>query len=344
MPEQKKISDKSTLVYVFWWLQWTVMQLYIIHHYGFSWKLAVADSLITNLLLTGLLFAMNNVMRFYQPYSKTYYLGLVWNFFVAFISVMIFKYISFHFFTDETVYLKFISDTIVLRFCFALLLITCSSLISWIWSQMAEIRAGETRKSETEKLARESELMRLRQQLQPHFLFNSLNSISALTGARPEEARKMIQQLSDFLRSTLKQDDSQMISLDEEMKNLNLYLEIEKVRFGHRLNIEINYEGCRHKLLPALLMQPLVENSIKFGLYNTVGDTLIKVNAVCEKNNLVITVSNPFDADSSRSSRGTGFGLSSLERRLYLLFGRNDLLTTSIHEGSFETKIIIPQL
>src|SRR6185436_1417225 len=131
------------------------------------------------------------------------------------------------------------------------------------WFYMKTESERKQRKSDAEKLAREAELTGLRQQLQPHFLFNSLNSISALAGTKPEEARKMIQQLSDFLRGTLKKDDQQLVSLSEELQQLQLYLEIEKVRFGHRLRTEItNDERSLSLQLPSLLLQPIVENAI----------------------------------------------------------------------------------
>ena len=121
-------------------------------------------------------------------------------------------------------------------------------------------------------MAKESELFKLRQQLQPHFLFNSLNSINALIGNRPDEARKMVQQLSDFLRGTIKKEETQWVTLQEEMQYLQLYLDIEKVRFGNRLSTAIEIgEDVSEMTLPALILQPIVENAIKFGLYDTTG-------------------------------------------------------------------------
>ena len=200
------------------------------------------------------------------------------------------------------------------------------------------------RKTEAEKLAREAELFKLRQQLQPHFLFNSLNSINALIGSRPEEARKMVQQLSDFLRGTIKKEETQWVSLREELQYLQLYLDIEKVRFGNRLATEIEIdEGTELLRLPALLLQPVVENAIKFGLYDTTGDTIIRLYAALEENNLVIRVLNPFDPETSSPQQGTGFGLKSIQRRLYLLFARTDLLTTNAKENIFTTIVKIPQ-
>jgi LytS/YehU family sensor histidine kinase len=124
-----------------------------------------------------------------------------------------------------------------------------------------------------------------------------------------------------------------------------LYLDIEKVRFGNRLNTEIDIDESTKPLkLPALLLQPIVENAIKFGLYDTTGDTVIKLFATRDENNLVIKVLNPFDPETSSPQLGTGFGLKSIQRRLYLLFARNDLLTTVAKGNIFITIVKIPQV
>jgi LytS/YehU family sensor histidine kinase len=130
--------------------------------------------------------------------------------------------------------------------------------------------------------------------------------------------------------------------LEEELQHLQLYLEIEKVRFGHRLSTLITNETLGMKL-PAMLLQPVVENAIKFGLYDTVGDITISIDAKKDDGSLVLQVQNPFDPETSSPRKGTGFGLSSVQRRLYLLFARNDLLKTEINEQLFTTTIKIPQ-
>jgi LytS/YehU family sensor histidine kinase len=217
-------------------------------------------------------------------------------------------------------------------------------MASWLISFWYEQQESEKRKEQAERLARESELVNLRQQLHPHFLFNSLNSISALVGTRPEEARKMVQQLSDFLRGSLKKDDLQMSTFEEELQYLSLYLDIEKVRFGHRLQVDIQSDETIHKMqLPPLLLQPVVENAIKFGLYDTIGDITIRIHTRREQGMLVVEVSNPFDPETAIPQKGTGFGLSSVRRRLFLLFSRNDLLTVSQDDKIFLTTIRIPQ-
>ena len=131
--------------------------------------------------------------------------------------------------------------------------------------------------------------------MQPHFLFNSLNSINALIGMRPEEARKMVQQLSDFLRGTIKKEETQWVNLQEELQYLQLYLDIEKVRFGNRLATDIAIDDETQSLkLPALLLQPIVENAIKFGLYDTTGETVIRLTTTRQENELDHKSQQPF--------------------------------------------------
>ena len=231
-----------------------------------------------------------------------------------------------------------------IRTSLAFLIMGCITMVSILWYNQEEQKEQEARKADAEKLAREAELFKLRQQLHPHFLFNSLNSISALAGSQPSQAREMIQQLSDFLRGTLKKETYEFVSLQEEISNLLLYLNIEKVRFGHRLQTSIIIEDdAADLLLPPLLLQPVVENAIKFGLYDTTEEVSISVSACLERNHLIITVVNPFDPETSGAAGGTGFGLSSIRRRLFLLYARNDLLHTSAHENIFTTKLVIPQ-
>jgi LytS/YehU family sensor histidine kinase len=129
------------------------------------------------------------------------------------------------------------------------------------------------------------------------------------------------------------------------MQYLELYLEIEKVRFGNRLTPIVTSDPLSLSMkLPALLLQPLVENAIKFGLYDTIGETVIRISTAVKDNELEVIVSNPFDPETSSPRQGTGFGLKSVQRRLYLLFERNDLLITEAKENIFTTRVRIPQL
>lgn len=217
-------------------------------------------------------------------------------------------------------------------------------MFSTLWYSHLDQRETNELRSESEKLIREAELNNLRQQLQPHFLFNSLNSISSLIISDPEKARDMIFQLSDFLRGTLKKETQQWISLKEEFEYLRLYLEIEKVRFGNRLQTELIYpDDILNFKIPVLLLQPVVENAIKFGLYDTTGIVPISIEAISDDKYLKVIVKNPFDPETSVPLKGTGFGLDSVKRRLFLLFARADLVETGTDGQIFITKIKIPQ-
>ncbi len=302
--------------------------------------IALQDSAITHLVLGLAGFELIIVMRHFQPRLS---LRFIWSIFLTLACTALIQWLL-HLSIHDQEYLGFIDKWIVVRAVFAWLMLSFITAISWMWFFMNEQQELQLRSADMEKLAREAELTTLRQQLQPHFLFNSLNSISALAGSRPEEARKMIQQLSDFLRGTIKRDDHSMILLREEFHHLQLYLEIEKVRFGHRLDTQIQQsEEVETLKLPALILQPIVENAIKFGLYDTIGKITIVIRAAREGNYLTLAVQNPFDPETAQPKKGTGFGLTSIQRRLYLLFGRNDLLTTRQSGTTFHTEVRIPQ-
>jgi two-component system LytT family sensor kinase len=180
--------------------------------------------------------------------------------------------------------------------------------------------------------------------LKHHFLFNSLNSISALIGSDPSQARKMIHQLSDFLRTTLRKEEEQWVKMEEELLSLELYLEIEKVRFGHRLSTSIvKDDQSLQMMIPPMLLQPVVENAIKFGLYDTTDAVTIHISVLTENDSLRVIVQNPFDPETASPRHGTGFGLNSVKRRLFLLFARTDLVETMAKDHIFTTTINIPK-
>ena len=325
-------------------LVWAGLQTYIVHSFGFYWFAASTDGFLSAILLSGACWLINNNLRYYQPGKGSYINLFIWCVALAGICTLGCRYLLPLINTDK-VFINFIQQSITIRFFTDFLAIGWMAMISLLWYSQLDQKETQKRKTEAEQLARDAELYNLRQQLQPHFLFNSLNSINALIGFKPDEARKMIHQLSDFLRGTLKKDDQQQVPLSEELAHLNLYLEIEKVRFGHRLQTEISCDDkCGNAVMPSMLLQPLVENAIKFGLYDTIGEVTVSIRSEMEDNYLVLMVQNPYDPQTSRPQKGTGFGLRGVQRRLYLLFARNDLMETHGNDNIFTTIIKIPQL
>ncbi|MDR0803441.1 histidine kinase [Fluviicola sp.] len=197
---------------------------------------------------------------------------------------------------------------------------------------------------EQERALIKAELDNIHQQMQPHFLFNSLNSIAALTELNPKEANRMILLLSDFLRGTLRKDIQTFVPISEEIEQLKRYLEIEKIRFGHRLKTKLNIaDECLQTPVPPLLLQPLIENAIKFGLYGSTEEVTISISVLKNESGLYIEVRNPYDPDYVQHKTGKGFGLTSVRRRLALLYNQYDLLTTEKQDKLFITKILIPK-
>lgn len=337
-------TSRFRLMFLLFWLAITGDHIIVLHWFDLSWNIAIVDSLVSNtlLLLAGLL--VMNTLRYYLPRRESNIHLLVWAIFFTIIIILLDGWILKTIFRNEKEYLSLLHHSLAVRVSLDFLLLSCLILFSVLWYNQQEMKEQDERKKDAEKLAKEAELFKLRQQLQPHFLFNSLNSINALIGSRPDEARRMVQQLSDFLRGTIKKEETQWVTLKEELQYLQLYLDIEKVRFGNRLATVIETDETTNSLkLPALLLQPIVENAIKFGLYDTTGETVIRISAEKKENDLLIKVINPFDPETSSPQQGTGFGLKSVQRRLYLLFARNDLLNTYAKENTFTTTVKIPQ-
>lgn len=335
---------RFTLLFSISWLVLAADHMMVLHWFGLSWRAALIDSAITNTLLLLACMLVMNTLRYYLPRGEQYVNIFSLCLLLTIIWLVLSKWLLKLSLGSIEGFQEMLHHSMPIRFSIGFLLLGCITMISILWYNQLEQKENEARKSDAEKLAREAELFKLRQQLQPHFLFNSLNSINALIGSRPDEARKMVQQLSDFLRGTIKKEETQWVTLQEELQYLQLYLEIEKVRFGNRLATVIeSSESAQQLRLPALLLQPIVENAIKFGLYDTTGETVIRISTTRVENDLMIKVLNPFDPETSTPRHGTGFGLKSVQRRLYLLFARTDLLTTEVKDKTFTTMVKIPQ-
>ena len=344
MPNSFTNVYRFRIIFISWWLVWMFVQFLVIISYITSISQSLTDSLVCNILLAASCLLITNNMKFYLPKRERYWYVLIMSLVLSAIWLFVVKNCLRLIFKSDTVYLHFLDASIYIRYVIGFLMIGCMGIMSLLWYTLQEQQEANRRKEEAEQMTKDAELLKLRQQLQPHFLFNSLNSISALAGTQPEKARHMIQQLSDFLRGTLKRDEQQTVTLEEELHHLQLYLDIEKVRFGQRLQTDIRIEEATQKLrVPSLLLQPIVENAIKYGLYDTIGEVMITIEAIQKDQQLQITITNPFDEETAVSTKGTGFGLASIYRRMFLLFARNDLLKTSKTETIFTTTLLIPQ-
>jgi len=221
-------------------------------------------------------------------------------------------------------------------------LYTLAVASNYVILAMEESRAAESRVLESSILARDAELKALRAQINPHFLFNSLNSISALTSIDAARARDMCILLADFLRMTLGLGEKALVPLREELELLQRFLAIEKVRFGERLHVDAHIETqAQSCLLPPLLLQPLVENAIIHGIATLPAGGTVRLAAECGGGRLHLSVENSVDPDAS-APRKSGRGLANVRLRLEARYGKDATLRATTEEELFRVTISLP--
>ena len=193
-------------------------------------------------------------------------------------------------------------------------------------------------------LVKEAELHALKSQINPHFLFNSLNSISSLTMTDPERAQEMVINLSQLMRYSLKHDQNEKVSFKQELENNRLYMRIEKVRFGKKLNpaFEIDEESLGAEI-PNMILQPLYENAIKYGVYEATEPIEVYTGSkMTEDGKLRIVIKNTYDANVL-SKKGEGIGLRNIRDRLQIIYGNPMLLKVEDNKKEFKVTLTIPQ-
>jgi LytS/YehU family sensor histidine kinase len=217
-----------------------------------------------------------------------------------------------------------------------------SSAIHYAIIAFGESRVAERNAMELRLLAQEAELRALRSQINPHFLFNSLNSISALTTGDPAGARSMTLKLADFLRKTISLGSRRQVTLLEELELTRGFLAVEQIRFGPRLTIDesINADTL-NCIVPPLILQPLVENAIGHGIAQLVDGGTISVAAERSGTRLKIIIRNPVDQDQ-KPHKGHGIGLQNVRNRLEALYQNEASLELHSDTSQFTAEILLP--
>jgi two-component system sensor histidine kinase AlgZ len=231
------------------------------------------------------------------------------------------------------------NDTIL--FGFGLLLYLLSLAGGYLLASFEVSREAERRALEGQVLAREAELRSLRAQIDPHFLFNSLHSISALTTMDPQAARRMCILLADFLRESLALGAEDRIPLNRELDLVKRYLEIERVRFGDRLHADLDPGGADSYLVPPLLLQPIVENAVTHGIAHMIEGGTVRVGVSRGDGTVTFTIENPCDPDRPRGA-GTGLGLSNVRARLRALHSDDARVRAGEEGGVWRVEIVLP--
>jgi two-component system, LytTR family, sensor histidine kinase AlgZ len=227
-------------------------------------------------------------------------------------------------------------------FTVGVLLYLLSVAFHYVLIAMQSSREAEARAFETSVQARDAELKALKAQINPHFLFNSLNSISALTSIDPSRARDMCVLLGDFLRLTLGLGEKTSVRFSEELDLLQKYMAIEKVRFGARLTmLEEIEEESKTCLLPPLLLQPLVENAVKHGIASLPEGGQVRLAAQRQNGRLSILVENSWDPEAPPRRSG-GLGLKNVQMRLEARYGKDASLRVNNEGELFQVSLSLP--
>ncbi len=314
-------------------------------YYGFTIEIAISDSFTYNsffgVLAPGLWYIVTfaSLSKDELSLAGTHFGAAVitvfmWTSLASFILGLIF--------VGNGSYKEFLEDSYIWRLIIGVLYYSITVLIFYLIKYYQDMQERLSRELELQNLLKDSELRMLKSQINPHFIFNSLNSISALTISKSESAREMVIKLSDFLRYSLGKDSVEMNTLEQEIQNVSLYLDIEKVRFGSKLNFQKTVDdNCLKVKVPNLILQPLFENAIKYGVYESIDQVTIELKCEEEEGLLKILITNNFDKEAM-PVKGEGIGLDNVRKRLSLVFGRNDLLEVSKSDDLFSVTMIIP--
>ena len=335
---------------IVWWLIWLFLaagqSLLFYFAFGSFSNIGIIDSILSLLIYSGLALSLWYPFSFFNTSTSSTPV-LIGNLVASgaisvTLWVLVTKFLMQMILPEGNSYQAYWDATFSYRvgtgvFIYGLIILTYYLFISL--TNLSEKNAKEAR---LESLVKETELKMLRSQINPHFLFNSLNSISSLTVTDPEKARMMVVKLSDFMRYALSRKDEQPVSLQSELDNLRLYLDIEKVRFGDKLTTEESIEtNCLDFKLPVMLLQPLYENAVKHGVYESTETVRIITEAKIIGGYIEIIIKNNYDSAPSLR-KGTGTGLLNVSRRLELFYGNKASIKTTKENNIYTVTLYIP--
>ncbi|NLR79332.1 sensor histidine kinase [Chitinophaga eiseniae] len=218
-------------------------------------------------------------------------------------------------------------------------------MIYYIWHYIERNRSAQVDQLKLETTVKELELKTIKAQLNPHFIFNALNSIRALVDENPQRARTAITELSNILRSSMQSEKAETVSLENELNIVKDYLALEHIRFEERLNVQYDIDPDTLELqVPPMMLQTLVENAIKHGISRIISGGSVYINSSLKGMQHVITIENTGQIIEN-SINGHGFGLQSTRQRLSLLFGnRASFEIRNKDEHTVEATVVMPLL
>jgi len=311
---------------------------------NFSWQLSILDALISMSI-----FSLIGLSLWYVTFGIQFKTGKLLDFLLKHLTGLTVFLLVWLFVSELILYLiigkpllEMGSALRIFKVLEGILLYTTIITVFYLMNYYREIQRVRLNQEILQKNLRESELRVLKSQINPHFLFNSLNSISALSITNPETARSTIIKLSDYLRYSLKMNPDDLVPLSVEIENCKRYLDIEAVRFGDKMQSKFDLEtDCLTCLIPVLILQPLFENAVKHAVYESTEPIQIVTKVRCDQSLLSIRIANNFDPEII-PRKGEGIGLNSIQSRLKLIYNNQALLKTEVVDGQFVVTLKIP--
>jgi len=342
-------NRRSILIYSLVWIMVAVTQG-VLYFYVFRFPIPVV---VTDALLSSFLFGFMGLLAWYPtryiPFQRQSPFYSILAHVVAGVLVMgswvvLTVSILNAIFTQQADYVDFLNQTVAWRAMLGGLIYLVLVLIYYLVSNSQKLQERRQQEVRLQGMVREAELNMLKSQINPHFLFNSLNSIASLTMSNPEEAREMIIRLSDFLRYSLKHRENEYVPLEEELGRMKDYLAIEKIRFGEKLLYEFDIdEACQEFPVPTMIFQPLFENAIRHSVYESVEPVSIRFSCKPDQGHMKAEISNDYDPGTP-SMKGTGVGLQNVRQRIALAYQEKGAVQWTGNDGVFTVTILFPRI
>lgn len=337
-------KDSLIVISLLWTALVVVHTLFIFLFVNLELKIAIIDALVFNGFFA--VFSLGVIMALlYEGGSRPLTLRIVYRYLpMLLLIVFVWLLSSYSLLINVIVdadYAAFLFSSMKYRALIGIFLFSFVVIVQQLVHYYRNYQQKQIKATRLESELQRSKVDTLQMQMQPHFLFNALNSISALTFENSEKTRQMLIKLSDFLRYTTKYSEQQLVQLTDELSHIDQYLTIEHLRFGERLvyEKEVSKEACE-RFLPCLVLQPIIENAIKHGVNKSLVPVIVRLKAYVELDKLKIEISNTKDGDSK--AIGTGTGLRNLSKRLSILYSERAKLIVHNSPTLFSIVIMIP--
>ena len=342
---------RSRMLYAGIWIVVVIMQSVVVYLSAadLPFGYILVDSVVFSLILACCIMLLWYPVRFNQWERRTWHFNLVAHFSLACVVVSFWLSTGYGicclFGRGNAAYHRFLTISLCWKALEGMLFYAVAVLVYYLYVYVGQLNEKAANEIRLNELIKDSELNMLKSQINPHFLFDGLNSVHSLMICHPEQAQKMLVALSDYLRYAVLSNNNMYSHVKDEMENIARYLSIEKLRFGEKLAYESDIDPeCLSAEIPSMLLQPLFENAVKHGVYESLETVCIMAKITRDGKYVNIEINNSFDHEGVSQKKGSGTGLQNIRERLRLLYGTDAAMQAKAESGVFTVILKIPLL